>query len=409
MSSSSLNTLLVQRIETALGVPLAQHSQLASVQGRLVHPPGRAAAIAALESATSNADFAKTLQNKTARMNAGGFRHIHAPGPDASHIEEGSRPSSTQAAHTSKVSSANALPGAAVPARSTQTHLSQIGRILSPLLEQFPQGGGPLTSTQPLFISAVLTLRAQAAANSMTQGQMNGSGNSPGNLTSSGSKSVLPGTPQGAPGATTGQERPVSALSSVLTGALMQVLRGQIVNSGLFYESHVLRQMQKSGGKIASLADEPQHASKAIASKDSEIDLSLRPLVRQQLDILSGQPIQWQGQVWPGAFMQWEINTQPIQDSSGFSDGEEDQEKERINQDSAADSTWSSTLDLQLPNLGAVNVRIDIRGQEVKLKLMVDEKGLLLADYLQGIHKNLVGAGLEPHSITVSKQAESHE
>ena len=153
MSSSSLNTLLVQRIETALGVPLAQHTQLAGgARTHRVPATGSTTAIAALETATAKPDFSQTLLART--------------GLEAAHIGAGKAPgTASPPAVATGLSSAPQMPASSSAAnRSAQMHLSEIGRILSPLLEQFPQGGGPLTSTQPLFISAVLALRAQMAS-----------------------------------------------------------------------------------------------------------------------------------------------------------------------------------------------------------------------------------------------------
>ncbi len=370
MSSSSLNTLLVQRIETALGVPLAQHTQLAGgARTHRVPAAGSTADIATLETATAKPDFPQTLLART--------------GPNAAHIATGKAPGAAPPpAAAPDLSSAAQMPASSSAAsRSAHMHLSEIGRILLPLLEQFPQGGGPLTSTQPLFISAVLALRAQMASSALQQDAPFSAEKPPGPL--------LPAQATSPP-----------ALSSALTGALMQILRGQITHSGLFYESHLLRQMQRSGGKFIPLTDEPQHHRPLPGVDDTDIDPALHAVVRQQLDLLAGQPVQWQGPLWPGAHMQWVIS---IPDPHGQPAQTPDTQRPDDQ------LPWISTLELDLPNLGQVSVRIDIRGPAVSLHLAVDETGLPLGDYLEGMHKNLVKAGLDPQFITVTLKSDQHE
>lgn len=370
MSASGLNTLLVQRIETALGVPLAHHTQLAgSARTHRVPAAGSTATIASPETATAKPDFSQSLLART--------------GLDATHIGTGkaSAAAPPPAAAAGLASAAQMPASSSAASRSAQMHLSEIGRILSPLLEQFPQGGGPLTSAQPLFISAVLALRAQMANSALQQAAPFSAEKPPGPLPPA-------------------QATSPPVLSSALTGALMQILRGQITHSGLFYESHLLRQMQRSGGKFIPLTEEPQHHRPLPGVDDTDIDPALHALVRQQLDLLAGQPVQWQGPLWPGAHMQWNISVPDPQEQPAQTPDSQPPDDQ---------PPWISTLELDLPNLGRVSVRIDIRGPAVSLHLAVDETGLPLGDYLDGMRKNLVKAGLDPQSITVTRKAEQHE
>ena len=60
----------------------------------------------------------------------------------------------------------------------------------------------------------------------------------------------------------------------------------------------------------------------------------LVPIVQQQLDALSTQNYAWQGQIWPGQQMQWEIGENP--------DGARSTENDAI-------ARWQTRLKLVLP------------------------------------------------------------
>lgn len=75
---------------------------------------------------------------------------------------------------------------------------------------------------------------------------------------------------------------------------------------------------------------------------NNPIPTELRPIVQQQLDGLATQNFAWQGQVWPGQPMWWEIS----QDAEG-SRGEQ-----------AEGSRWHTRLKLNLPELGGLDISL---------------------------------------------------
>ena len=77
-------------------------------------------------------------------------------------------------------------------------------------------------------------------------------------------------------------------------------------------------------------------------------------LVQQQLDALATQNFSWQGQIWPGQEMRWEIDEDAAQ---------------RGAQDDSTAPQWTTRLKLTLPNLGEVNAQIRLQGNEITLAM----------------------------------------
>lgn len=207
---------------------------------------------------------------------------------------------------------------------------------------------------------------------------------------------------------------PLNASRPLLAGApgdaaqLAPVLQEAVVKSGLFYESHQARwvagQMptaalleepqgrlstplvahpqaaQITDGKAlqaeapslaaaagatarAALAEgsvpaPPAPAETPVASGIREgqqvmapgLPATLTPLVQQQLDALATQVLSWQGQIWPGQTLEWDI---------------EDSPQSRPGEEGADSRRWTTRLRLTLPRLGAIDatLRLDAQGR----------------------------------------------
>jgi flagellar hook-length control protein FliK len=81
-------------------------------------------------------------------------------------------------------------------------------------------------------------------------------------------------------------------------------------------------------------------------------------VVRQQLEALSGHQIAWQGPIWPGQMLDWEI---------------EDPPRDPATPESTESQTWNTTLRLTLPQLGTVTARLQIDGSGVAVNLRAIE------------------------------------
>ncbi|MCL2075097.1 MAG: flagellar hook-length control protein FliK [Betaproteobacteria bacterium] len=73
----------------------------------------------------------------------------------------------------------------------------------------------------------------------------------------------------------------------------------------------------------------------------------LAPVVRQQLEALATNTYVWQGQIWPGQTMDWEII-------------EEDSEQRQREENTAAN--WTTRLHMKLPSLGALEATLRLSG-----------------------------------------------
>ncbi len=120
----------------------------------------------------------------------------------------------------------------------------------------------------------------------------------------------------------------------------------------------------------------------------------LMPIVQRQLDTLATHQMSWQGQVWPGAQMQWDI-FDPEEYASRQQGGEED--------DSA--KFWRSALRLSMPNLGNVEVQLVLSPQGLKISIDTDSQAS--ADDIRGagpnLQESLEASGVHLLQLKVSK------
>lgn len=185
---------------------------------------------------------------------------------------------------------------------------------------------------------------------------------------------------------------PAAPQTTVATAQLAARLSTAVSESGLFYESHQTRwlsgqmstaalqrepqgqtaiRQQVSGGQVANntgSADEAvgststttalaAGASRAVDS--TPVAERLLPLVHQQLDTLATHQVVWQGQVWPGQQMEWEI-----EDPGGRDSSDEDGDPEPY---------WNTTLRLTLPGLGGIEARLHLTPAGVAVRLIAGD------------------------------------
>ena len=174
------------------------------------------------------------------------------------------------------------------------------------------------------------------------------------------------------------------------TAQFAGLLKDAVIKSGLFYESH---QAQWAAGdrSLTELLREPQgrlseprafaaaqqatvalQAAPAAAGQAPKVDVpnplaaafthsssaqepvhpQTAPLVQQQLETLDQRQIMWQGQIWPGQEMRWQIEERPAH--------EEEQNAER---------EWQTRLNLSLPHLGQVNALLKFTPHGIRVEL----------------------------------------
>jgi len=145
------------------------------------------------------------------------------------------------------------------------------------------------------------------------------------------------------------------------------LLEKKISQSGLFYESH-LAEWVDGKKKLSDLRTEPQAVlstlSQNIVSGESNLisgNKELIQLIQQQLRTLENQSLHWQGELFPGQYMKWEIKRdKPPHQTSGFSPDD--------------NNYWQSTVKFDLPSLGTVSATFNFRANHLSLNINAENE-----------------------------------
>lgn len=119
------------------------------------------------------------------------------------------------------------------------------------------------------------------------------------------------------------------------------------------------------------------------------IPRDIAPIVQQQLDGLANQNFVWQGQVWPGQKMWWEIGENP-EDARKAGD--------------EAGVRWRTRIKLDLPVLGEVEARLFLQADnQLSLRILTDkpETESQLKSSLSGLIGQFENAGLSLRQVEV--------
>jgi len=196
-----------------------------------------------------------------------------------------------------------------------------------------------------------------------------------------------------------GQAAPIINAKPIIDGAppplpqFAALLKNTVIKSGLFYESHqaqwaagdrplteLLREPQGRLSEPRAFATAQQQAAveqqaapaatplgqppkvdvpnlpatvlSNPGSAQEPVHPQTAPLVQQQLETLDQRQLLWQGQVWPGQEMRWQIEEREARE------GEQDSERE-----------WQTRLDLSLPHLGQVSALLKFTPQGIRIDL----------------------------------------
>lgn len=127
------------------------------------------------------------------------------------------------------------------------------------------------------------------------------------------------------------------------------------------------------------------------SQRTTAIHPELTPIVQQQLNALATQTYVWQGQVWPGQPMHWEIT--------------EDDGRPRSEIDETP-ARWQTRLKLDLPNLGGIEARLRL-GNTGSLELTLTTDNNSSEATLRAAAKQL-GSALEASGLQLNKFAVTH-
>lgn len=427
---SPLGTLMVQRVEGALGVSGSQQSNIATgarpdavsqpgqpekndavknpppkgEEGARQPPQGRQGALAAL--ARNDPEIAKLLASRNAPM-------------------------------TSYTASA-------------PTSLGQAAKTILALLQQFPDARPMVTGRAPLFPAAPGQGQPASSAGSQAgattpqpgaAGPQSGAAAGPRAAAPTASAPLSSGTPAqpaAAQATASAPGTPAPAFSG-LAGQFAQALSQAMQGSGLFYESH-LRELAfgqrtaeqlrsepqaQAGREAASNAgtgnttradadasrpaqsgqmNQPSSASAQASQSGAHTQASAQPagallgldpsthmLVRQQLEALANQAFAWQGEAWPGSEMEWEVQRREPQ--GGVEEAE----------------SWSTRLKLNLPGLGEVSARLSLSNSQLVMHLAAPDSADIIADHTALLRERLSAHGLQLNQLTISRDSEQPE
>ncbi|MET0964502.1 MAG: flagellar hook-length control protein FliK [Noviherbaspirillum sp.] len=208
---------------------------------------------------------------------------------------------------------------------------------------------------------------------------------------------------------------PLAPSAGALAAApLESALKDSLAYSGLFYESHVA-EWANGGRTMAQLLREPQMQAAHVKPPDAwselraylsggaadgapvtpvaAMDLDAGRLVRQQLDTLEHRSLTWQGELFPGQPMQWEVREQNGQASA-----------EPL---PPAERGWQSVVRFELPALGTVAATLHLRGGHLQLQVRTDSDAAAAAlrDGGAVLAAALEAAGLPLDLMTVRHEA----
>ncbi len=123
----------------------------------------------------------------------------------------------------------------------------------------------------------------------------------------------------------------------------------------------------------------------SLASMPREI----APIVQQQLDGLANQNFAWQGQIWPGQSMWWEI-------------GEQGNQQNREND--ASQRQWRTRLKLDLPQLGDIDAELQLTtGSRLGIQITTSDRVAeqRLNDRLNELRGQFAAAGLDLDTLRI--------
>lgn len=206
---------------------------------------------------------------------------------------------------------------------------------------------------------------------------------------------------------------PPSTDQHKLAAVLNAVLKNAIGESGLFYESHVA---EWSAGKrpLADLQREPQMqrvlaavgtpepapaagnagagAPTTVHATAAGADPATAQFINLQLTSQEQGRVAWQGQLWPGQDLAWQISRDP------------DQPRQRQDGGAEPPPPWRSALRLRFPLLGEIGATVVLAGDQLHIQLQAGspQVGSTLRARAAELQRALEASGSTVASLTVA-------
>lgn len=176
---------------------------------------------------------------------------------------------------------------------------------------------------------------------------------------------------------------------------LATVLKDAIGASGLFYESHVA---EWSAGQrpLAELQREPQMqraAGAGASSGPAAGDAATAQFINLQLSSQEQGRVAWQGQLWPGQDMAWQISRDAPDGGARQQAGGE-----------APQAPWRSALRLRFAALGEIGATVVLAGDQLHIALQPGSDGVgeLLRARAADLQRSLEASGNPLASLTIA-------
>ena len=126
----------------------------------------------------------------------------------------------------------------------------------------------------------------------------------------------------------------------------------------------------------------------------ASIDPVAAQMINLQLTTLEQQRVQWQGELWPGRPMQWEVSRQDHPGSSAPDSGTPGPEH------------WQSVVKFSLPSLGIVSATINLSGDRVQIQVRTasDDTTAALQRHASKLATALDAAGSTLDALTIQRE-----
>lgn len=168
------------------------------------------------------------------------------------------------------------------------------------------------------------------------------------------------------------------------TAVLARALQDGLGKSGLFYESHVAEWAEGTRTRT-DLAAEPQARGMAPPT-----DPNTAQLINLQLNAHEQGRVAWQGQLWPGQDLHWDVERKD-DEAPGRGGGD------------AEGATWQSSLRLRFGALGEVSARVVLSGSQLHIRLDAADAavGAQLEAHGARLHDALAAAGTPLSTLAI--------
>ncbi|QIL89880.1 hypothetical protein GNX18_09035 [Microbulbifer sp. SH-1] len=187
--------------------------------------------------------------------------------------------------------------------------------------------------------------------------------------------------------------RPLADSDQPRAMELAATLKSSVENSGLFYESHLLRWYRGERERLL-LESEPQMQTGAGGAPGSGMpakEESLQVLLRQQLELLATPQLRWEGEVWPGHYLELCIRMREDDGQNAglahYSSGSETGD--------ASETFWEVDLKLVLPVVGEISLHLTMSDDSLKIVAQPETPVVenLVANKMPDLHRQLDALG----------------